>query len=132
MQKVDVLGYSRGSFIAQQLTVAHPEKVNRLMLVAASCGGKEGIPRSLPNLISGKPCEVYKQIDIIDLHKYLKEKYQEHTGSCYLSYFEKYAHLALYSLTLSPPDVSYSLTGSFGALVSIFLMNFQPSPIIAT
>ena len=33
MQKVDVLGYSRGSFVAQQLTVAHPEKVNRLMLV---------------------------------------------------------------------------------------------------
>ena len=49
-QFLDVLGYSRGSFVAQQLTVAHPEKVNRLMLVAASCGGKEGIPRS-PQLV---------------------------------------------------------------------------------
>jgi pimeloyl-ACP methyl ester carboxylesterase len=46
IQKVDVLGYSLGSFVAQQLTVSHPEKVNRLILVAASCGGKEGIPRS--------------------------------------------------------------------------------------
>jgi pimeloyl-ACP methyl ester carboxylesterase len=44
MQKADVLGYSLGSFVAQQLAVTHPEKVNRLLLVAASCGGKESIP----------------------------------------------------------------------------------------
>jgi pimeloyl-ACP methyl ester carboxylesterase len=50
IQKADVLGYSMGSFVAQQLTVMHPEKVNRLILVAASCGGKEGIPRS-PQLV---------------------------------------------------------------------------------
>jgi pimeloyl-ACP methyl ester carboxylesterase len=50
MQKADVLGYSMGSFVAQQLTVTHPEKVNKLILVAASCGGKEGIPRS-PQLV---------------------------------------------------------------------------------
>jgi hypothetical protein len=43
---LDVLGYSMGSFVAQQLTITHPEKVNRLMLVAASCGGKESIPQS--------------------------------------------------------------------------------------
>ena len=41
--------------------------------------------------LSGKPYEFYKQIDINDLHKYLIEKYHEHTGNCYLSYFEKYA-----------------------------------------
>jgi pimeloyl-ACP methyl ester carboxylesterase len=35
-----------GSFVAQQLAVTHPEKVNRLILVAASCGGKESIPPS--------------------------------------------------------------------------------------
>jgi hypothetical protein len=46
IQKVDVLGYSLGSFVAQQLAVMHPEKVNRLILLAASCGGKEGIPQS--------------------------------------------------------------------------------------
>ena len=44
IQKADVLGYSLGSFVAQQLTVTHPEKVNRLILVAASCGGKESVP----------------------------------------------------------------------------------------
>jgi pimeloyl-ACP methyl ester carboxylesterase len=46
IRKADVLGYSMGSFIAQQLTVMNPEKVNRLVLVAASCGGKEAIPQS--------------------------------------------------------------------------------------
>jgi pimeloyl-ACP methyl ester carboxylesterase len=46
IKKVDVLGYSLGSFVAQQLTVTHPEKVNRLILVAASCGGKESVPPS--------------------------------------------------------------------------------------
>jgi pimeloyl-ACP methyl ester carboxylesterase len=40
IRKVDVLGYSLGSFVAQQLAVTHPEKVNRLILLAASCGGK--------------------------------------------------------------------------------------------
>ena len=35
-----------GSFVAQQLSVIHPEKVNRLVLIAASCGGKESIPQS--------------------------------------------------------------------------------------
>jgi len=46
IQKTNVLGYSLGSFVAQQFTVTHPEKVNRLILLAASCGGKEGIPES--------------------------------------------------------------------------------------
>jgi pimeloyl-ACP methyl ester carboxylesterase len=46
IQKADVLGHSMGSFVAQQLAVTHPEKVNRLILVAASCGGKESIPPS--------------------------------------------------------------------------------------
>jgi hypothetical protein len=43
--------------------------------------------------LSGKPSvyDFYKQIDINDLHRYLNEKYHEHTGNCYLSYFEKYA-----------------------------------------
>jgi hypothetical protein len=43
--------------------------------------------------LSGKPYDFYKQIDINDLHRYLNEKYHEHTGNCYLSYFEKYASI---------------------------------------
>jgi pimeloyl-ACP methyl ester carboxylesterase len=53
IQKADILGYSLGSFVAQQLAVTHPDKVNRLMLVAASCGGKDSIPHSpeLPKMV---------------------------------------------------------------------------------
>ncbi len=50
IQKADVLGYSLGSFVAQQITVTHPEKVNRLILLGASCSGKEGVPES-PQLV---------------------------------------------------------------------------------
>jgi pimeloyl-ACP methyl ester carboxylesterase len=43
--RTDILGYSMGSFVAQQLTLTHPEKVNRLILHGASCGGKEGVSK---------------------------------------------------------------------------------------
>jgi len=46
IQKADVLGYSMGSFVAQQLALMHPEKLNRLILYAASCGGEQAIPQS--------------------------------------------------------------------------------------
>src|ERR687898_2156792 len=45
IQQADVFGYSLGGEIAQQFTVSHPDKVNRLILVAATCGGKDGIPK---------------------------------------------------------------------------------------
>ena len=50
IQKANVLGHSMGSFIAQQFALTHPEKVNRLVLVASTCGGKEGIPNSPEDL----------------------------------------------------------------------------------
>src|SRR5918994_6340315 len=45
IQEADIFGYSLGGEIAQQFTVSHPDKVNRLILVAATCGGKDGIPK---------------------------------------------------------------------------------------
>ena len=45
IQQADVFGYSLGSETAQQFTVSYPEKVNRLILVATSCGGKDSIPK---------------------------------------------------------------------------------------
>jgi pimeloyl-ACP methyl ester carboxylesterase len=35
------MGYSLGGHIAQAFTISHPEKVNRLILVASTCGGKD-------------------------------------------------------------------------------------------
>jgi pimeloyl-ACP methyl ester carboxylesterase len=43
--KADIMGYSLGSFIAQQFTMMYPDKVNSLVLVASSCGGKDHTPK---------------------------------------------------------------------------------------
>jgi pimeloyl-ACP methyl ester carboxylesterase len=45
IQNANVLGYSLGSYIAEQLTITNPEKVNRLILAGSSCGGKDGMPK---------------------------------------------------------------------------------------
>ena len=43
--KADVMGYSLGSYIAQQITIMYPDKVNTLTLVGSSCGGKDHTPK---------------------------------------------------------------------------------------
>ncbi|MGI0045148.1 MAG: alpha/beta fold hydrolase, partial [Nitrososphaeraceae archaeon] len=43
--KADVMGYSLGGHIAQAFTISYPDKVNSFILVATSCGGKDGIPK---------------------------------------------------------------------------------------
>ena len=58
IQNANVLGYSLGSYIAEQLTITNPEKVDRLILAGASCGGEESMP---------KPPEFLKlQSEIVD------------------------------------------------------------------
>ena len=56
------MGYSLGGHIAQAFTISHPEKVNRLILVATMCGGKDSIP---------KPPEFLKlQADVVNKSLY--------------------------------------------------------------
>ena len=43
--KADVMGYSLGSYIAQQLAIMYPDKVNSLVLVGSSCRGKDHTPK---------------------------------------------------------------------------------------
>jgi pimeloyl-ACP methyl ester carboxylesterase len=45
IQNANILGYSLGSYIAQQVAITYPEKVNRLVLVGSSCGGKDSMPK---------------------------------------------------------------------------------------
>jgi pimeloyl-ACP methyl ester carboxylesterase len=46
VDKADVLGWSMGSFIAQELVLTNPDTVNSLILYSSSCGGKEATPPS--------------------------------------------------------------------------------------
>lgn len=41
---VDMLGVSLGGFIAQELALLHPEKIDRLILYASDCSGKIAVP----------------------------------------------------------------------------------------
>jgi pimeloyl-ACP methyl ester carboxylesterase len=45
ISKADVMGYSLGSYLAQQITITYPNKVNSLILVGSSCGGKDHTPK---------------------------------------------------------------------------------------
>jgi pimeloyl-ACP methyl ester carboxylesterase len=42
--KADVLGWSMGGYIAQELALRHPEAVRRLLLASTDCGGPETTP----------------------------------------------------------------------------------------
>jgi pimeloyl-ACP methyl ester carboxylesterase len=44
INKADVLGWSLGGFIAQQMAIIHPDKVDNLILYATSCGGPSDRP----------------------------------------------------------------------------------------
>ena len=52
-QKADVVGYSHGGAVAQQLAVGHAARVNRLVLLATACGvgAVPGHPRDLTQLL---------------------------------------------------------------------------------
>lgn len=44
--KADILGFSMGSFIAQELALKSANKVNNLILYGSGCGGKGSVPPS--------------------------------------------------------------------------------------
>jgi pimeloyl-ACP methyl ester carboxylesterase len=63
IEEAHVLGWLMGSFVAQEVALRHPEKVNKLVLYASNCGGAEAVqpaPEVLEELTntSGTPEEV--------------------------------------------------------------------------
>jgi pimeloyl-ACP methyl ester carboxylesterase len=44
---IDILGLSLGGFIAQEFVLTYPDRVDKLILLVSSCGGKESIPPQL-------------------------------------------------------------------------------------
>ncbi len=63
IEQAHVLGWSMGSLVAQEVALRHPEKVEKLVLYAANCGGAEAVQPSSEVLeeltnTSGTPEEV--------------------------------------------------------------------------
>ncbi len=53
IKQADILGYSMGGFIAQELALTHPDRVGKLIIYASICGGNESILASqVINLLS--------------------------------------------------------------------------------
>jgi pimeloyl-ACP methyl ester carboxylesterase len=44
IKKAHVMGWSMGTFVAQELTLGYPEKVDKLILCAGTPGGREALP----------------------------------------------------------------------------------------
>jgi pimeloyl-ACP methyl ester carboxylesterase len=44
INKTDVMGFSMGGFIAQEISVTNPQKINKLVIYASVCGGPESTP----------------------------------------------------------------------------------------
>lgn len=44
INKTDVMGFSMGGFIAQEIAVTNPQKINKLVIYASVCGGPESTP----------------------------------------------------------------------------------------
>jgi pimeloyl-ACP methyl ester carboxylesterase len=67
VERAHVLGYSMGGYVAQELALKYPERVNRLVLMGTGCGGTEGIParpealRALTDM-SGSIAEVLQRV----------------------------------------------------------------------
>jgi pimeloyl-ACP methyl ester carboxylesterase len=74
IEQANILGYSMGSFVAQELAIDHPEKVKKLILLASNCGGSHTIQpapdifREIPDLSEPSnltPQELKKFLDIL-------------------------------------------------------------------
>lgn len=75
---VDIFGLSMGGFIAQELTLLHPEKVNRLIIHASSCGGKESLPPQVSPQVMTSMISGNATVDIFASTLFPKEWIREH------------------------------------------------------
>jgi len=76
---VDILGLSWGGYVAQELTLMHPQKVNKLILYGTDCGGKATIlsPQISPDIgrsVESGNASIDTFISIFFPIEWLKEK----------------------------------------------------------
>jgi pimeloyl-ACP methyl ester carboxylesterase len=69
IKQIDVLGYSMGGIIAQELGLNHPNRVGKLVIYASTCGGKEfTISQDVINTLSNGTGTAMERIErLLDL-----------------------------------------------------------------
>ena len=78
IKQIDVLGYSMGGIIAQELALSHPDRVGKLIIYASTCGGggKEFIiSQDVINMLSNGTGSVMERIKRL-LHLFFSEEWR--------------------------------------------------------
>jgi pimeloyl-ACP methyl ester carboxylesterase len=79
INKSDILGFSMGGMIVQQLTLDYPEKVDDLIIYASNCGGNQSIPPNQQMVeqftdLSGSPEDIKKRfIPLLFTENWIKQ-----------------------------------------------------------
>ena len=110
--KADIMGYSLGSYIAEQLAIMFPDKVNRLLLVGSSCGGKDHTPKP-PEFIKLQSDIINKSLNNVSIsHEEMKELVSASLGSGWIRLHPKSLDIPANITTLQqfkrglPPEIA--------------------------
>ncbi len=110
--KADVMGYSLGTYLAQQLTLMYPNKVNSLILAGSSCGGKDHTPKP-PEFIKLQSEIVNKSLHNIPItHEELKSLVSASVGSGWIKLHPESLNIPANITTLQqlkpglPPEIA--------------------------
>src|SRR5918992_1754573 len=76
IKQIDVLGYSMGGFIAQELALNYPDRVGKLIIYASTCGGKGFIiSQDVINALSNGTGSAMDRIEIL-VHLFYPEEWR--------------------------------------------------------
>jgi pimeloyl-ACP methyl ester carboxylesterase len=124
--KADVLGWSLGSYIAQELTLTNPDKVSNLILYASGCGGQDATPTSpkiiqiITNASLSIQERIEKQIPFLFPTKWFK------ANPDYLNYFPIPKESVSFEIMEKQSEAIANWTGTCNAISNIT----QPTLII--
>ena len=127
ISKADVLGWSLGGFIAQQLALTSPDKVDNLILYATSCGGPNDrpTPPELMQIVTNSSISPQERMQKVLPFLFLPASwFKAHPD--YLNYFHIPRETTSYRILQKELEAATTWTGTCNALSNIT----QPTLVI--